>query len=61
MTHQLSFLHRVNAVLMLENGNQEFLGTYAALKEYECERGTDLCDVLESFYGGQRKKTSMDV
>lgn len=62
VTHQLSFLHRVDSVLMLENGNQSFLGTYNELKQFECERGTDLCDVLEGYYGDKkRKKTSVDV
>ena len=36
VTHQLSFLHRVDSVVMLENGVQMFHGSYAELKQYEC-------------------------
>ena len=43
VTHQLSFLNRVDSILMLENGAQLFLGSYAELKKYECDRGSELC------------------
>lgn len=61
VTHQLSFLHRVEKVLMLEDGEQKFLGSYAELKQFECERGTDLCAVLSNLDTDRDRLQSVDL
>ena len=48
-THQVSFLPRVDSVIVLDpNGAQAFCGTYAEMKQRECEQGSELCAILES-------------